>query len=78
MIIVSCMKDWTNELFLRRNVTCSLSRAKPIVTSSCLIARSPFMISGKFLSMKDEGVEPVELAERFFLWLDHVGSAAGI
>jgi hypothetical protein len=28
--------------------------------------------------MKDEGVEPVELAERFFLWLDHVGSAAGI
>lgn len=59
-------------------MTCSLSPAKPIVTTSCLIARSSSVISGKFLSMKDEGVEPVELAERFFLWLDHVGSAAGI
>ena len=37
----------------------------------------PSLITGKFLSMKDKDVEPVELAERFFLWLDHVGSAAG-
>ena len=44
---------------------------------SCQIDFSPSHIAGKFLSMKDAGVEPVELAERFFLWLDHVGSAAG-
>ena len=44
----------------------------------CLIVFFPSRIAGKFLSMKDADVEPVELAERFFLWLDHVGSAAGI
>ena len=62
---------------MRRDVTYSPSPPKQIVTSLCLIARSPSVISGKFLSMKDDDVEPVELAERFFLWLDHVGSAAG-
>jgi hypothetical protein len=28
---------------------------------------------GKFLSLKEEGVESVEVADRFYYWLDHVG-----
>lgn len=64
---------------MRRGVVYSLPAAKLILTPSCLIAPSPSpsLMIGKFLSIKDEDVEPVEHAERFFLWLDHIGSAPG-
>ena len=31
------------------------------------------ILEGKFLSLKEEGVESVDVADRFFYWLDHVG-----
>ena len=45
--------------------------------SSRLIVRTPSLFVAKYLSMKDKDVGPVELAERFLLWLDHIGSAPG-
>lgn len=38
---------------------------------------STFQLIGKFLSMKDEGVESVEHCERFYQWLIHIGTPAG-
>ena len=32
-----------------------------------------FVYVGKFLSLKEEGVESVDAADRFYYWLDHVG-----
>ena len=31
------------------------------------------ILEGKYLSLKVEGVESVEVADRFYYWLDHVG-----
>ena len=31
------------------------------------------ILEGKFLSLKEEGVESVDVADRFYYWLDHVG-----
>jgi hypothetical protein len=31
------------------------------------------ILEGKFLSLKEEGVDSVEVADRFYYWLDHVG-----
>ena len=31
------------------------------------------IFEGKFLSLKEEGVESVDVADRFYYWLDHVG-----
>ena len=31
------------------------------------------ILEGKFLSLKEEGVESVDVADRFNYWLDHVG-----
>ena len=36
-----------------------------------------FQLMGKFLSLKDQGVESVELCDRFFYWLKGAGVAPG-
>ena len=36
-----------------------------------------YQLFGKFLSLMDEGVGSVELADRFWFWLDSAGTAAG-
>ena len=36
-----------------------------------------YQLFGKFLSLKDEGVGSVEHCERFYLWLNSVGTAPG-
>lgn len=35
-----------------------------------------FALIGKYLSLKDEGVEPVEHADRFWYWLDSIGKGS--
>jgi hypothetical protein len=32
---------------------------------------------GKYLSLKQEGVEPVDHADRFYYWLKFIGTPAG-
>eukprot|EP01031_Cornospumella_fuschlensis_P034030 gene34030-41189_t len=36
-----------------------------------------FQLIGKYLSLKDEGVGPIEHADRFFYWLASIGTPAG-
>jgi hypothetical protein len=36
-----------------------------------------YQLFGKFLSLKEEGVGSVELADRFWFWLDSAGTHAG-
>lgn len=36
-----------------------------------------YQLIGKYLSLKDEGIEPVEHAERFYYWLKSLDTPAG-
>ncbi len=36
-----------------------------------------FQLLGKYLSLKEEGVEPVEHADRFYYWLKSINTPAG-
>ena len=36
-----------------------------------------FQLLGKFLMLKEEGVESVELCDRFWYWLESIGTPAG-
>ena len=74
---IQFLYDFALELFTCRDVSNSLHDTELCIICQHLIVCFPSHIAGKFLSMKDEDVEPVELADRFFLWLDHVGSAGG-
>lgn len=37
-----------------------------------------FFVPGKFLSLKDDNVGAIELADRFYFWLQSIGTAAGM
>jgi len=36
-----------------------------------------FALIGKYLTLKEEGVGPIEHADRFYFWLKSIGTAAG-
>ncbi|KAJ1439127.1 hypothetical protein B484DRAFT_444215 [Ochromonadaceae sp. CCMP2298] len=36
-----------------------------------------YALIGKYLSLKQEGVEPIEHADRFYYWLKSIGTPAG-
>lgn len=36
-----------------------------------------FGLIGKYLSLKEEGVGPIEHADRFYFWLKSIGTASG-
>ena len=38
---------------------------------------STYQLFGKFLMLKDEGVESVELCDRFWYWLESINTPAG-
>mmetsp|Transcript_68529 Transcript_68529/g.142873 ORF Transcript_68529/g.142873 Transcript_68529/m.142873 type:complete len:119 (+) Transcript_68529:73-429(+) len=68
--------------FIRAPLTGSLQEVPGIGEATEKVMRengisTTYGLIGKFLSLKEEGVEPVEHADRFYFWLKSIGTAGG-
>lgn len=71
------MGEW-----LRKEISGDLSEVPGVGPASVTAFKAngvstTYQLFGKFLSLKDEDVGSVEHCERFYLWLNSVGTAAG-
>jgi hypothetical protein len=68
--------------FIRAPITGDLLEVPGIGPATVAILKehgitTTFQLLGQYLSLKDEGVEPVEHADRFYLWLKSINTPAG-
>ncbi len=76
-VAAGTMGDW-----IHKEVTGDLNEVPGIGSASVKALKeqgitTTYQLFGKFLSLKEEGVGSIELADRFWFWLDSAGTAAG-